>query len=46
MIYYNRTEIFEGINGNDISESRECDVCHYWYFQDKGLKFQTYVCNG
>ena len=20
--------------------------CHYWYFLDKGFKFQPYVCNG
>ena len=21
------------------------DICYYWYFIDKGLKFQLYVCN-
>ena len=28
------------------SESKECDVCHYWYFLDKGFKFQPVVYNG
>ena len=28
------------------SESKECDICHYWYFLDKGFKFQPDVCNG
>ena len=21
-------------------------ICHYWYFLNKGFKFQTDVCNG
>ena len=25
--------------------SKECDICHYWYFLDKGFKFQRYICN-
>ena len=28
------------------STSRECNICHYWYFSDKGLRFQVDVCNG
>ena len=28
------------------NESKECDVCRYWYFLDKGFNFQTYVCIG
>ena len=24
---------------------KECDICHYWYFLDKGFRFQTYVYN-
>ena len=27
-------------------KTEDCDVCHYWYFLDKGFKFQTYVCIG
>ena len=25
--------------------SYECDICYYWYFLDKGFRFQSYVCN-
>ena len=25
--------------------NQECDVCHYWFFLDKGSKFQMFVCN-
>ena len=46
ILYYNRTDISEGININRTSELKECDICHYWYFLDKGLKFQSDVCNG
>ena len=29
-----------------IREGKECDVCHLWYFLNKGFKFQPNVCNG
>ena len=34
------------IDVNKKNESKVCDVCHYWYFLDKGFKFQTDVGNG
>ena len=27
-------------------ESKDCDICHYWYFLEKGFKFQLDVYNG
>ena len=21
-------------------------MCHYWYFEDIGIKYETYLCNG
>ena len=36
---------FEGIDVNKTSASKECDVCHYWYFLKKVFKFQPYVQN-
>ena len=32
-------------NVNKISQSKECNICHYWYFLDKGFKFQPDVCD-
>ena len=26
------------------SESKECDICHYWYFLDKGLTLLRTGC--
>ena len=43
MLYYDRTDVSEGISGNKTSESNECDICHYWHFLIKGFKFQTNV---
>ena len=45
MLYYDRINVSEEIDANKTSKSKECDVCHYCYFLDKGFKFQTYVCN-
>ena len=46
MLYFNRIDVSEGIDVNKTSESKECDVCHCWYFLNKGFKFQVNVCNG
>ena len=46
MLYYDGIDFPEGIDVNKTNESKECDNCHYWYFSDKGFRFQTYFCNG
>ena len=46
MLYYERIGISEGTYVNKTSASKGCSFCYYWYFLDKGLKFQVYVCNG
>ena len=45
MLYFDRIDISEGTDVNKTSASKECDVCHYWYFLNKGFKFQPNVCN-
>ena len=45
MLYYDRIDVSEGIEVNKTSKSKKCDVCHYWYFLNKGFKFQPDVCN-
>ena len=32
MLYYDITDISQGIDVNKTSASKECDVCHYCYF--------------
>ena len=45
MLYYDRIDISEGIDVNKTSASKECDICHYWYFLNYSFKFQPNVCN-
>ena len=46
MLEYDRIYISEGIDINKTNASKECDICHYWYFLDKNFKYKTYLCNG
>ena len=46
MLRYDRIDVAEGIDVNKTSESKECDIHHYWYFLNKFFKFQPNVCNG
>ena len=46
MLYNDRIDVSERIDVNKTSKSKECDICHYWYFLNKGFKFESYVCNG
>ena len=41
-----RIDISEGIDVNKTNLSKECDICHYWYFKDIGFKHEPYLCNG
>ena len=45
MLYFDRIDVSEGIDFNKTRESRECIICHYWYFLHKGFKFQPNVFN-
>ena len=45
MLYFDRIDVSEGIDVNKTSASKECDVCHYWYFLNYSFKFQPNVCN-
>ena len=39
MLYFDRVNVSEGIDVNKTSKSKECDICHYWYFLSKEYKF-------
>ena len=45
MLYYDRIDVSEGIHINKTIKWKKCDICHYWYFLNKGFKFQSYICN-
>ena len=43
MLEYNRIDISEGIDTNKTSTSKECNICHYWYFLDKNFNYEPYL---
>ena len=45
MLYFDRIDVSEGIDVNKISASKECDICHYWYFLNFRFNLQQNVCN-
>ena len=45
MLRYQKTDILEEIDINKTNASKECEVCHYWFFKDIGFKFEEHVCN-
>ena len=46
MLYYSKISTSEGIDVNKSNKSKECMICHYWYFKDIDYKFEPYICNG
>ena len=45
LLYYDRIGTSEGIDIDKTSASKECDICHYWSFLNKGFRFQPYLGN-
>ena len=45
MWQYRKIDVSEGIDVNKTSASKECELCHYWFFKDIGFKFEEHVCN-
>ena len=47
MLEYDRIDISEGIDVNKSNDkSKECDICHYWYFLDKNFTYEQHLCDG
>ena len=45
MLYYDRIDISKLIDLIKSNNSKECMICHYWFF-NHGFKLQGYACNG
>ena len=45
MLQHKKIDVSEGIDANKTSTSKECELCHYWFFKDIEFKFQEHVCN-
>ena len=42
---YERIDISEATDFDNSDTSKECMICHYWYFKDIGYKYEPHVCN-
>ena len=43
MLEYDRIDISEGTDINKTNASKECNICHYWFFLDKKFKCESYL---
>ena len=46
MLEYKKIDISEGIDVDKTNKSKECMLCHYWYFLDKNFSYGPYLCDG
>ena len=46
FIYFYSIDISKGSDVDKTSESKECNIYHFWYFLDTRFKFQSDACNG
>ena len=45
MLYFIRTDISDEIDPTKSNISKECMICHHWFFNHE-FKFQDSVCKG
>ena len=45
MLEYERINISEGIDVDMTDKSKECMLCHYWYFLNKNFSYGPYPCD-
>ena len=45
MLYYSRIDKSKGTDPANSNSSKECIICHYWFF-NHGFNFQDSECNG
>ena len=44
MLKYERIDISDGIDVHMSNKSKECMLCHYWYFLDINFSYGPYLC--
>ena len=44
-IQYEKIDVSEGTDIDKTTASKECILCHYWYFKDVGYKFEPHFWN-
>ena len=46
MLVYEKIDISDAIDVYMSNKSKECMLCHYWYFLDKSFSYGPYICDG
>ena len=46
VLEYDRVGISEGIDIKKTNASKECKICHFWYFKDIGFKYEPHISTG
>ena len=46
MLEYEKIDILDGTDVNKSDKSKECMLCHYWYFLDKSFSNGPYLSDG
>ena len=46
MLEYGRIDFSEEIDVDKTNASKECKVCHYWYFLDKNFSYGPHLRDG
>ena len=44
MLFYNRMLELEGVDANCtcLDTSRECNICHFYFFKDRNILYQPH----
>ena len=45
MLEYDRIDISEAIDIDKTNSSKECKICHYWYFNNVSFKYEPNFFN-
>ena len=46
MLVCEKIDISDGIDVDMSDKSKECMLCHYWYFLGKSFRYGPYLCDG
>ena len=46
MLEYGKIDVSDGIDVDMSDKSEKCMLCYYWYFLDKNVSYEPYLCDG
>ena len=46
MLVYEKIDTSNGIDDDMSDKSKECMLCHYWYFLNKNFSYGPFLCDG